>query len=253
MSLVALPILLPNISGASNRLKLGMVQNCYGLHFISTGNGLLSPRRSPWEDSRPVAVPRQMVPWGALWGVGSPGCRPGTRLGGGGTDRAGEPRPPSRPCSLKFRSRLPPCIDSRDPGRADRVWLCFLGPRGASQSWCCPVAGISFLTDARRPCSRGGSQHAPCTRAAVLPCGAPSTSASSPRDGPSEKEPASEFWALRLARGAGWSARRCWPSLCGFAWRPGLPLWVRSWLPARKAERSGAGGEDLEAGSNSES
>lgn len=67
----------------------------------------------------------------------------------------------------------------------------------------------------------------------------------------SENEPASEFRALRLARGAGWSARRCWPSLCGFAWRPGLPLWVRSWLPGRKADRSGAGGADLEAGSNS--
>lgn len=93
----------------------------------------------------------------------------------------------------------------------------------------------------------------------VLRCGARSTSAPPSRGRPGEKEPAPESWALRPARGAGWRARRCWPSLCGSAWRPGLPLWVRSPLPRRKAERSGAGGEKggcgevLEAGSNWES
>lgn len=58
-----------------------------------------------------------------------------------------------------------------------------------------------------------------------------------------ETGPALQFWALRPPRGAGWRARRCWPSRCGSAWRLGLPLWVRSPLPRREAERPGAGGQ----------
>lgn len=73
--------------------------------------------------------------------------------------------------------------------------------------------------------------------------GAHSTSAPCSGSRTREREPPVEFWALRPARGAGWRARRCWPLLCGSAWRPGLPLWVRSPLPRRKAERSGTGGE----------
>lgn len=105
------------------------------------------------------------------------------------------------------------------------------------------------------PAAAAEPGHPRPVRGCFLRCGARSPSAPSSRGRPGEKEPASEFWALLLARGAGWRARRCWPSLCGSAWRPGLPLWVRSPLPERRgrvrAERWGCG-EDLEAGSNSE-
>lgn len=108
----------------------------------------------------------------------------------------------------------------------------------------CPAAGIILSHwHRRRSCSRGRSWGT-LALSAPKPCAA--AHGPSPRlfggAGP-ERERAPDFWALRPARGAGWRARRCWPLLCGSAWRPGLPLWVRSPLPREKTERSGAGGE----------
>lgn len=103
-----------------------------------------------------------------------------------------------------------------------------------------PAAAVG--TRAPKPCALNGP---------ALRGGAGSVSAPPSLDRRWEKEPAPEFWAFCPARGAGWRARCCWPSPCGSAWRPGPPLWVRSPLPRRKEDRSGEGGEDLKARSNS--
>lgn len=129
----------------------------------------------------------------------------------------------------------------------------FPGPRGqhsrATQS---PELSRSrHILCYRRPQAtlqrRPGPRHPRPAHPGVLRCSARSTSTPSWRGGPGETGPAPQLWALRPPRGAGWRARRCWPSLCGSAWRPGLPLWVRSPLPRRKAERPGAGGRDGDA------
>lgn len=168
----------------------------------------------------------------------------------------------SRPCALEFRSLFPPCSESADPGRAGGVWLFPLPARGITWRATESPELCGSLDTYRHPqtplqlLSEPGHTHPAPPE--VLHCGASSTTAPSWRGGRGEKEPALKFWALRPARGAGWGARRCWPSLCGSAWRPGLPLWVRSPLPRGRqrsrvrAERWGCG-EDLEAGSNSES
>lgn len=145
--------------------------------------------------------------------------------------------------------QLSHCTKSRDPGRAGGGWLCLFCPRRASLARCRKPGAVAqrgfpvLPAPADAPASRARSQGTLPFAATVLHYGARSTSAPSSRDRPREKEPAPGSWALRPARGAGWRARRCWPSLCGSAWRPGLPQWVRSPLPRRKAERSGAGGE----------
>uniref|UniRef100_A0ABI7VY62 receptor protein-tyrosine kinase n=1 Tax=Felis catus TaxID=9685 RepID=A0ABI7VY62_FELCA len=95
--------------------------------------------------------------------------------------RGAPPRPrPSRPRpqALEFRPPLLPGTESRDPGRAGGVWLCFLCPRGASLARRKPRAvaqpGFPLLpAPADAPASRGRSQstlpfapHSPALRRA---------------------------------------------------------------------------------------
>lgn len=135
---------------------------------------------------------------------------------------------------------------SRDPGRAGARCAGWAASAPGHHSRATESPELSRSQDilshaALQP--RPEPRHPGPTHPGVVLRGARAASTPVLRGGPGEKEPAPEFWALRPARGAGWRARRCWPSLCGSARRPGLPLRVRSPLPRRKAERSGSGGD----------
>lgn len=92
-------------------------------------------------------------------GVGSAGSAPAARLRGGGRCK-GKPRPAyPRPLALEFRPWLPPCTESRDPGRARGVCLFSLPARGSACSLqkarSGRTLGITSPTGRRRrPCSR---------------------------------------------------------------------------------------------------